>query len=70
MGSEFACFLYGIEIGMVLVSGPNLTFCVRGSESTLLLCGGRKLPNFSVWIEINFVIVCGPKNTYFRVGVD
>ena len=69
-GRTLLGFWLGIEIDSVLVSVPNLIFFVPGSKSTLFLCGGRKLPNFSEWIKINFAFVCGPKISHFRVEVD
>ena len=53
-------------------------FLVRGSKSTSVLCAGRKLLGFNLWIqidlvfivgiEIDLVCVCGPKMTSFWCG--
>ena len=51
---------------------------MRGSKSTSVLCTGRKLLGFNLWIEfdllfsvgigIDLVFVCGPKMTCFWCG--
>ena len=56
---------------------PDLVF-VRGSKSTSVLCTGRKLVGFNLWVEIDLIFsmgidialffVYGPKLTCFLCG--
>ena len=65
-------FVLVVEVGLISVWGIELDqiFSV-GIGVVLFLCGGRKWLGFSMWIEINFILVSRHQNYLaFRVGIE
>ena len=74
----YLVFTCGIEISLIVASGSHMTCFVPGSESTSVLCAGRRLLGFHLLIEVDFVFsggieidmvfVCGQKTTWYLCG--
>ena len=72
-GSKVTGVVWGFEV--VLYAGSKLTglsvgtehdlFFVYGSKTTSVLCTARELLGFSVWINVDLVLGCRSKITFF-----